>query len=138
VDSWRHTVPLQVGSYGASGRFEPLSETWIGRALEHGCATAWLTGTYDPAVDLLYWTTGNPCPDFNGDERLGDNRCSRCRDPRRSSVGPHGRCPARVTRFVTRLPNLSGSYHHENQVWDGSRELLSHSEHNQSASVRLL
>jgi alcohol dehydrogenase (cytochrome c) len=50
-----------------------LSETWIGNALPHGCAATWLTGTYDPQTDLLYWTTGNPCPDYNGDERQGDN-----------------------------------------------------------------
>ena len=62
---WRFwTIPLPG---------EPLSETWLGRALEYGCAAACLTGTYDPEADLLYWTTGNPCPDFNGDERLGDN-----------------------------------------------------------------
>jgi alcohol dehydrogenase (cytochrome c) len=52
---------------------EPLAKTWIGKALEHGCTTAWLTGTYDATADLLYWTTGNPCPDYNGDERKGDN-----------------------------------------------------------------
>ncbi len=52
---------------------EPLSETWQGKDIEHGCATTWLTGTYDPATDLLYWPTGNPCPDYNGDERKGDN-----------------------------------------------------------------
>lgn len=52
---------------------DPLAKTWQGKALEHGCATTWLTGTYDPALDLLYWTTGNPCPDYNGDERRGDN-----------------------------------------------------------------
>jgi alcohol dehydrogenase (cytochrome c) len=52
---------------------EPLAKTWAGSALEHGCTTAWLTGTYDPDLDLLYWTTGNPCPDYNGDERQGDN-----------------------------------------------------------------
>jgi glucose dehydrogenase len=33
----------------------------------------WLTGTYDPETDLLFWTTGNPCPDYNGSERKGDN-----------------------------------------------------------------
>ena len=33
----------------------------------------WLTGTYDPALDTLYWPTGNPCPDYDGSERLGDN-----------------------------------------------------------------
>lgn len=52
---------------------EPLAETWQGAALPHGCAATWMTGTYDPALDLLYWTTGNPCPDYNGDERKGDN-----------------------------------------------------------------
>ncbi len=62
---WRFwTIPLPG---------EPLSETWVGDALPHGCGTTWLTGTYDPDLDLLYWTTGNPCPDYNGDERLGDN-----------------------------------------------------------------
>ncbi|HTM47108.1 MAG TPA: PQQ-dependent dehydrogenase, methanol/ethanol family [Bryobacteraceae bacterium] len=54
-------------------RGEPLSETWGGKDIEHGCATTWLTGTYDPQTGLLYWTTGNPCPDYNGDERRGDN-----------------------------------------------------------------
>jgi alcohol dehydrogenase (cytochrome c) len=52
---------------------EPGSETWGGRALEHGCGSTWLTGTYDPELRLLYWPTGNPCPDYNGDERKGDN-----------------------------------------------------------------
>jgi PQQ-dependent dehydrogenase (methanol/ethanol family) len=52
---------------------EPGSETWSGRGLEHGCGATWLTGTYDPEARLLYWPTGNPCPDYNGDERKGDN-----------------------------------------------------------------
>jgi len=52
---------------------EPLSETWAGRAIDHGCVDAWLTGTWDPGADLIYWPTGNPCPDYNGDERKGDN-----------------------------------------------------------------
>jgi alcohol dehydrogenase (cytochrome c) len=52
---------------------EKLAETWIGTALEHGCGTTWLTGSYDPELDLLYWGTGNPCPDYNGDDRKGDN-----------------------------------------------------------------
>jgi alcohol dehydrogenase (cytochrome c) len=55
------------------GRGEPGSETWIGRAMEHGCGATWLTGTYDPQTSLLYWPVGNPCPDYNGDERKGDN-----------------------------------------------------------------
>jgi len=52
---------------------EPLAVGWKGRAIEHGCTSSWLTGTYDAETDLLFWTTGNPCPDFNGDERKGDN-----------------------------------------------------------------
>lgn len=54
-------------------RGEPGSETWIGSAIDHGCAATWLTGTYDPDLDTVYWPTGNPCPDYNGDERKGDN-----------------------------------------------------------------
>ena len=52
---------------------EPAATTWVGRAIEHGCASTWLTGTYDAETDTVFWPTGNPCPDFNGDERRGDN-----------------------------------------------------------------
>ena len=52
---------------------EPGSETWKGNAWEHGCSTTWLTGTYDASLNLLFWPTGNPCPDYNGDARIGDN-----------------------------------------------------------------
>jgi alcohol dehydrogenase (cytochrome c) len=59
--------------YSIPNRGEKAAETWIGSALEHGCGATWLTGSYDATLDLIYWTTGNPCPDFNGDERKGDN-----------------------------------------------------------------
>ncbi|MEJ7607100.1 MAG: c-type cytochrome [Bryobacteraceae bacterium] len=52
---------------------DPEAKTWGGRAIEHGCVAPWLTGTYDPEAKLIYWPTGNPCPDYNGDERKGDN-----------------------------------------------------------------
>ncbi len=52
---------------------EPGAETWGGKGAEHGCTATWLTGTYDASLNLLFWTTGNPCPDYNGDERRGDN-----------------------------------------------------------------
>ena len=52
---------------------EPGAETWRGRDLEHGCASTWLTGTFDAELDTLYWPTGNPCPDYDGGERVGDN-----------------------------------------------------------------
>ena len=50
---------------------EPHADTWRGRDIEHGCASTWLTGTYDEALDTLYWPTGNPCPDYDGRERAG-------------------------------------------------------------------
>ncbi len=52
---------------------DPEASSWVGRALEHGCGATWLTGTYDSETDTLVWPIGNPCPDFNGDEREGDN-----------------------------------------------------------------
>lgn len=54
-------------------RDDPEASTWIGSALEHGCGATWLTGAYDAELDLLFWTVGNPCPDYNVAERLGDN-----------------------------------------------------------------
>jgi alcohol dehydrogenase (cytochrome c) len=63
--AWRHyTVP-------AKG--EPGSETWAGTSYERGGAPAWTVGAYDPDSDTLYWTTGNPAPDWDGDGRAGDN-----------------------------------------------------------------
>jgi alcohol dehydrogenase (cytochrome c) len=52
---------------------EPGSETWQGDDWQTGGGSTWLTGSYDPELDLLYWTTGNPAPDWNGDVRPGDN-----------------------------------------------------------------
>ena len=52
---------------------EPLAETWRGNAIEHGCAPPGSPAPTIRRADLLYWTTGNPCPDYNGDERRGDN-----------------------------------------------------------------
>jgi alcohol dehydrogenase (cytochrome c) len=59
--------------YSIPVRGEKGAETWIGNALEHGCGATWLTGSYDPASATLYWAVGNPCPDYDGDERKGDN-----------------------------------------------------------------
>jgi alcohol dehydrogenase (cytochrome c) len=62
---WRfHTIP-EPGEKG--------SESWQGDAWQRGGGPTWLTGTYDPAANLLYWGTGNPNPDWNGESRPGDN-----------------------------------------------------------------
>jgi alcohol dehydrogenase (cytochrome c) len=52
---------------------EPGSETWPEDVLERGGAPTWLTGTYDPELNLIYWGTGNPNPDWDGSHRQGDN-----------------------------------------------------------------
>ncbi|HEX4808512.1 MAG TPA: PQQ-binding-like beta-propeller repeat protein [Bryobacteraceae bacterium] len=67
---WRFWI---VPAPGESG-----SETWKGVASKHGGAVAWFTGSYDPELDTLYWQTGNPGPDYNGEERAGDNLYSDC------------------------------------------------------------
>ena len=52
---------------------EPGVETWEGDSYKYGGATTWNTGAYDPELNMLYWGTGNPAPDWNGDMRKGDN-----------------------------------------------------------------
>jgi alcohol dehydrogenase (cytochrome c) len=53
---------------------EPGSESWkTPDSWQRGGGTAWVTGTYDPTLDLVYWGTANPSPDFDGSAREGDN-----------------------------------------------------------------
>jgi alcohol dehydrogenase (cytochrome c) len=53
---------------------EPGSETWTDTASwRTGGGATWLTGSYDPELDTIYWGVGNPGPDWNGDPRGGDN-----------------------------------------------------------------
>jgi alcohol dehydrogenase (cytochrome c) len=52
---------------------EPGAESWAGSAWERGGGATWVTGSYDPELGLVYWSTGNPSPDFDGDARPGDN-----------------------------------------------------------------
>ncbi len=67
---WRFwTVPLP----GEKG-----SETWQGKGIAHGGAPTWFTGTYDSESDTVFWPTGNPSAEYNGDDRAGDNLYSDC------------------------------------------------------------
>ena len=52
---------------------EPGSETWQGSDIEHPGSVTWFTGSYDPDLNTVYWQTGNPGNDLNGDQRGGDN-----------------------------------------------------------------
>ena len=62
---WRfNTIP---------GPGEPGNETWGGDSWKHGAGSLWVTGSYDPDLNLTYWGVGNPGPDWNPDKRPGDN-----------------------------------------------------------------
>jgi len=59
--------------YTVPGDGEPGSETWSGDSWDRGGGSTWITGTYDPELNLVFWGTGNPGPDMDGDVRRGDN-----------------------------------------------------------------
>jgi alcohol dehydrogenase (cytochrome c) len=60
------------------GPGEKGHETWAGDSWKHGGASVWMTGSYDPQLNLTYWGIGNPGPDWNADLRLGDNLYTDC------------------------------------------------------------
>jgi len=62
---WRfYTIPAK-GEKGV--------ESWAGESYKSGGGSTWITGTYDPELNLIYWGVGNPGPDMDGDDRQGDN-----------------------------------------------------------------
>jgi alcohol dehydrogenase (cytochrome c) len=65
TEKWRFHVIPEPG--------EPGHETWGGDSWVHGGGPIWTPGSYDPELNLTYWGTGNPGPDWNGDPRPGDN-----------------------------------------------------------------
>ncbi len=68
---WRfYTVP---GADDKSEHARKALATWEGNSWLTGGGSAWVTGTYDPELNTLYWGIGNPSPDFNGEVRKGDN-----------------------------------------------------------------
>jgi alcohol dehydrogenase (cytochrome c) len=69
-EAWRFRTVPRPG--------EPGSETWVGTDIANGGAPTWFTGSYDPALDLVFWPTGNPSKEYNGDDRQGDNLYASC------------------------------------------------------------
>jgi alcohol dehydrogenase (cytochrome c) len=56
------------------GPGEPGSETWPGaEVMARGGGATWVTGSYDPELNTIYWGTGNPNPLYYGDDRQGTN-----------------------------------------------------------------
>ena len=64
-EQWRFKVIPEPG--------EPGHESWGGDSWKHGGGSIWVTGSYDPELNLTYWGTGNPGPDWNPTARPGDN-----------------------------------------------------------------
>ncbi len=62
---WRfNTIPSE-GQKGV--------ETWDQDSWKHGGGPVWVTGSYDPELNLSYWGVGNPGPDWGPEQRAGDN-----------------------------------------------------------------
>ena len=55
------------------GPGEPGHDTWKEDHWKSGGGSVWVTGSYDPELNLTYWGIGNPGPDWNPDQRPGDN-----------------------------------------------------------------
>ena len=55
------------------GPGEPGHETWAGDSWKYGGGSSWMTGSYDPDLNLIYWSVGNPAADFYGGSRKGTN-----------------------------------------------------------------
>ncbi len=91
---------------------EPGSETWPeeGDAWARGGGAAWVTGTYDPELDLMYWGTGNPSPDFDGRIRPGDNLYTSAvvaLDPDNGEIRWHYQCtPHNVWDYDSNSENI--------------------------------
>ena len=62
---WRHWTVPDDG--------EPGIETWVGGGHKLGGGSTWLTGSYDPSTDTIFWATGNPWPNSDDSKRGGDN-----------------------------------------------------------------
>jgi alcohol dehydrogenase (cytochrome c) len=67
-ETWNSGAPSSgaPGSEASSGA--PNKDGW-----KNGGGSVWVTGSYDPALNLTYWGIGNPGPDFNPAQRPGDN-----------------------------------------------------------------
>ncbi|HET9362765.1 MAG TPA: PQQ-binding-like beta-propeller repeat protein, partial [Vicinamibacterales bacterium] len=61
--------------YTIPGPGEPGHETWPkdNDAWKYGGAAIWQTPAVDPELGLVYFSTGNAAPDYNGAFRVGDN-----------------------------------------------------------------
>jgi len=67
------TGRLRWRFYTIPGPGEPGHDTWKGDTWKYGGGSTWMTGSFDPELNLLYWGVGNASSDLNGSKRKGDN-----------------------------------------------------------------
>ena len=73
IDAWDPQTGKQLWrKYTTAAPGDKGGDTWPGDTYLKGGAPTWLTGAYDPELDLVYWGTGNAGP-WNPEVRKGDN-----------------------------------------------------------------
>jgi alcohol dehydrogenase (cytochrome c) len=69
-EAWRFWTIPGPGEFGSS--------SWPGESYKLGGGTTWMPGTYDPEMNIIFWGTSNPAPDFDGGPRPGDDLYTDC------------------------------------------------------------
>jgi alcohol dehydrogenase (cytochrome c) len=69
-EAWRFWTVPAPGEFGSS--------SWPGESWKLGGGTTWMPGTYDPELNMIFWGTSNPAPDFDGGPRPGDDLYTDC------------------------------------------------------------
>lgn len=73
IDGWDPATGKRLWRfYTTAAPGEKGGDTWPADTYQKGGAPTWLTGAYDPELDLVYWGTGNGGP-WNPNARKGDN-----------------------------------------------------------------
>ena len=106
---YMNTGRLAWRFYVIPGPGEKGNETWKGDSWKYGGAAPWMTGSFDPQLNLIYWGTGNAASDFYDADRIPATR--------------HGTDVNLYTASVVALDADTGKlrwYHQElpNDLWD--------------------
>ena len=112
------------------GKGEPGYETWKGKEPLYGGGSTWLTGSYDPETDTLFWSTATPYPNTDGGDRPGDNLYTECvlaLDPDTGKLKWHYQfTPHDVHVYDATEPNVLVNTRYRGQ----ERKLLLHADRN--------
>src|SRR5271166_2877002 len=69
-EAWRFWTIPGPGEFGSS--------SWPGESYKLGGGTTWMPGTFDSELNIIFWGTSNPAPDFDGGPRPGDDLYTDC------------------------------------------------------------